>query len=284
MNGFLLPDLAPVPQVMRAGDLAYGRGRTLLVVVAHADDPAIFAGGVIALFAQAGWRIHALRVTDDRWDSVGLSETETTELNAAEFRAAARTLGIATVQDLDFQTDVLGDVSRVALRERIIRAIRKLKPYALMTFDPNSLFYEDNLDHKVLAEAVDEAFWTAMFDKHHPEHLAEGLAPHGCVERWYFGRSVPAVTHVFDTSHVIECQLQAVACHVTPIANMAAQYALQAATAARPLAETEAALSDPVGALCNRLRHAAAAKGKPFGLPAAEYLRRLRARFAGESA
>ncbi|MBL9045871.1 MAG: PIG-L family deacetylase [Tabrizicola sp.] len=284
MTGFLLPDLAPVPQVMRADDLAYGRGRTLLVVVAHADDPAIFAGGVIALFAQAGWQIHALRVTDDRWDSVALSESETIELNAAEFRAAAKTLGIATVQDLGFRTDVLGDVSRVALRERIIRAIRKLKPYALMTFDPNSLFYEDNLDHKVLAEAVDEAFWTAMFDKHHPEHLAEGLAPHGCVERWYFGRSVPAVTHVFDTSQVIESQLQAVACHVTPIANMAAQYALQAATAARPLAETEAAMSDPVGALCHRLRHAAAAKGKPFGLPAAEYLRCLKVRFAGESA
>ena len=90
---FQLPDLSPEPQVMRAGDLAYGRGRVLLLVVAHADDPAIFAGGVLALFVQAGWQVHALRVTDDRWDSVGLPEAQTIALNAAEFRAAAGVLG-----------------------------------------------------------------------------------------------------------------------------------------------------------------------------------------------
>lgn len=282
MAGFLLPELAPEPQVTRAQDLRYGHGRSLLLVVAHADDPAIFAGGVLALFVRAGWHVHALRVTDDRWDSVGLDEAETRARNAAEFRLAAQVLGIASVEDLGWQTDVLGDASRVALRERIIHAIRRLKPYALMCFDPDSLFHEDNLDHKVLAEAVDEAFWTAMFDKHHPEHLAEGLAPHGCVERWYFGRSVPAVTHVFDTTPVIDLQIQAVACHATPLANMAAQYALQAATAGRPKAETDAVLADPARALCDRLRNVAAARGRPFGLAAAEYLRCHRTTFAGE--
>ena len=278
---FLLPDLAPVPQVMGAADLGYGRGKVLVVIVAHADDPAIFAGGVLALFVQAGWRVRALRVTDDRWDSVGLDEAETIARNAAEFRDAARVLGVAGVEDLAWQTDVLGDASRVALRERLIHAIRRLKPYALMGFDPDSVLYEDNLDHKVLAEAMDEAFWTAMFDKHHPEHFTEGLAPHGCVERWYFGRSVAAVTHVFDTSDVIETQMQAVGCHATPIANMAAQYALQAATAGRPQAETDRALADPAEALCIRLRASAASKGQPFGLAAAEYLRLHRTRFAG---
>ncbi|MCZ8295517.1 MAG: PIG-L family deacetylase [Rhodobacteraceae bacterium] len=277
---FLLPDLAPVPEVMRAADLAYGKGRVLLLIVAHADDPAIFAGGVLRLFVQAGWLVHALRVTDDRWDSVGLDEGETIARNAAEFRAAAAALGLAGAHDLGWQTDVLGDASRVALRERLIHAIRRLKPYALMGFDPNALFYEDNLDHKVLAEAMDEAFWTAMFDKHHPGHVDEGLAPHGCVERWYFGRTVPAVTHVFDTTDVIETQMQAVACHATPIANMAAQYALQAATARRPQEETDQALADPAEALCARLRAGAAAKGRPFGLAAAEYLRLHRTVFA----
>lgn len=277
---FLLPGLAPVPQVIRAADLSYGQGRVLLVIVAHADDPAIFAGGVLALFVQAGWSVHVLRVTDDRWDSVGLTEAETIERNACELREAAAVLGLAGVEDLGWQTDVLGDASRVALRERLIHAIRRLKPYALMGFDPNSLFHEDNLDHKVLAEAMDEAFWTSMFDKHHAEHFAEGLAPHGTVERWYFGRSVAAVTHVFDTSSVIDVQMRAVACHATPIANMAAQYALQAETAGRPRDETALALADPVSAICTRLRAGAAGKGKPFGLTAAEYLRLHRTAFA----
>ena len=281
-GGFLLPDLAPEPVVMRAADLAYGRGRVLLLVIAHADDAAIFAGGALALFAEAGWLIHALRVTDDRWDSAGLPEAETIALNAAELRAAAAILGISEVEDLGWQTDVLGDASRVALRERIIHAIRRLKPYALMSFDPNALFYEDNLDHKVLAEAVDEAFWTAMFDKHHPEHAAEGLAPHGTVERWYFGRSVPAVTHVFDTSAVLATQLRAVAAHATPLANMAHQYRLQAATAGRPAAETAAVTADPAAALCARLSRASAARGARFGLTSADYLRLHRTTFAGE--
>ena len=280
-GGFLLPDLSPVPQVMMARDLEYGRGQVLLVVVAHADDAAIFAGGVLALFVQAGWQVHALRVTDDRWDSVELDEAQTITRNAAEFRAAAGVLGLAGVQDLGWQTDVLGDASRVALRETIIRAIRRLRPYALMGFDPNSLFYEDTLDPKVLAEAMDEAFWTAMFDKHHPEHSAQGLAPHGTVERWYFGRTVAAVTHVFDTAPVIDTQMAAVACHATPIANMAAQYALQARTAGLLQSDIEAALADPTRALCARLRAGAADKGRPFGLAAAEYLRLHRSISAG---
>lgn len=281
-RGFLLPDLVPDPVVMRAADLAYGRGRLLLLVIAHADDAAIFAGGTLALFAQAGWKIHALRVTDDRWDSVNLPEAETIARNAAELRAAAAILGITAVEDLGWQTDVLGDASRVALRERIIHAIRRLKPYALMSFDSNALLYEDNLDHKVLAEAVDEAFWTAMFDKHHPEHGREGLAPHGTVERWYFGRTIPAVTHVVDTSGTLATQLAAVAAHATPIANMAHQYALQAATARRPPAETAAVTADPAAALCTRLARAATARGTPFGLPSADYLRLHRTTFAGD--
>jgi LmbE family N-acetylglucosaminyl deacetylase len=279
MEPFLIPQLRPVPTVVTPAAIPAGSGRCLLLAVAHADDPAIFAGGVLALWADAGWRIHALRVTDDRWDSVDLDEAETIRRNAAEFREAATVLGIDSVEDLMWQTDMLGNADRVVLREAIIRAIRREKPYALMTFDPNSLFFEDNLDHKVLAEAVDEAFWTAMFDKHHPEHLDEGLEPHGCVERWYFGRTVAAVTHVVDTTSVIDRQIKAVLCHRTPIANMARQYALQARTAGLDPPRVTAVTDDIGRAVSDRLRAAAADKGRPFGLVAAEYLRCHATRF-----
>jgi LmbE family N-acetylglucosaminyl deacetylase len=279
MDPFLIPELRPVPTVVTPSTIPAGSGRCLLLAVAHADDPAIFAGGVLALWADAGWRIHALRVTDDRWDSVDLDEAETVRRNAAEFREAAAILGVSSVEDLMWQTDVLGNADRVALREAIIRAIRREKPYALMTFDPNALFFEDNLDHKVLAEAVDEAFWTAMFDKHHPEHIDDGLEPHGCVERWYFGRTVAAVTHVVDTASVIDRQLAAVLCHRTPIANMARQYALQARTAGLDPERVAAVTDDPGRAVSHRLRAAAAEKGRPFALAAAEYLRCHAVRF-----
>ena len=226
------------------------------------------------MWARAGWHIHCLRVTDDRWDSVGLDEAETIRRNAAEFRQAAKILGIAQVEDLGWQTDVLGDVSRVALRERIIHSIRRLKPYGIVTFDPDSLFHEDNLDHRVLAQVVDEACWTSQFDKHHPEHFAEGHMPHSVYERWYFGRTIASVTHVFDTSGVLGVQKQAIMCHQTVLENIAGQMAMQAKTAGVSSDVILRATQGDFGALIdNMLGSNAKVKGNPFNLASAEHMR-----------
>jgi len=264
---------SPEPQIITPEAVPQGQGRRLLLVVAHADDAAISAGGILAMFSDSGWEIHALRVTDDRWDSIGLDEKETIRRNADEFREACKILGIARTEDLGWATDVLGDASRVALRERVIHAIRRVKPYALMTFDPDSHSHEDNLDHKVLAEAVDEAFWTAMFDKHHPEHFDEGFAPHGTVDRWFFGRFPGKVTHIFDTGRVLERQMRAVRCHATPIANMARQRVLQARTAVLENSAVAQIVDDPVEWFVRKLKSAARTKGLPYGLDAAEHMR-----------
>jgi LmbE family N-acetylglucosaminyl deacetylase len=256
MMRFTIPELQTEPVVVKQDTIEQGRGRTLLLVVAHADDPAIFVGGVIAMWAKAGWHIHCLRVTDDRWDSVGLTEVETIKRNAAEFRQAARVLDIA-----------------------FIHAIRRLKPYGIVTFDPDSLFYEDNLDHRVLAQAVDEACWTSQFDKHHPEHFAEGLELHGVYERWYFGRTVASVTHVFDTSDVLGVQKQAIMCHETMLANIARQLALQAKTAGKSFDVILQAAQGDFSAMVDDMVNAnAKSKGKQFTLASAEYLRLSRSR------
>ncbi len=207
-----------------------GEGRTILLVVAHADDPALFLGGTILRWADAGWRVVCVRVTDDRWDSHDLTEAETIAANRAEFRLAAVVLGIAEIIELDYATDVLGDVSEVALREHVIRQIRAHRPYALVTFDPYAMYGEDNQDHIKVAAAVDEAFWTSQFPLHHPEHLEVGLAPHGCYERWYFGRSVTQVTDVVDIAPVLDRKLEAALCHQTMLRNYVNQVRMQART------------------------------------------------------
>jgi len=207
-----------------------GEGRTILLVVAHADDPALFLGGTILLWADAGWQVVCVRVTDDRWDSCTQIEAETIVANRAEFRQAAAVLGIAEIIELDYATDVLGDVSEVALREHVIRQIRTHRPYALVTFDPYAMYGEDNQDHIKVAAAVDEAFWTSQFPLHHPEHLQAGLAPHGCFERWYFGRSVTQVTDVVDIAPVLDRKLEAALCHQTMLRNYVNQVRMQART------------------------------------------------------
>ncbi len=106
-----------------------GTGRTILLVIAHADDPALSLGGTIIRWADAGWRVVCVRATDDRWDSVGLTEAATFAANRAEFEAACAALGIAETVELGYCTDTLGDVSEVQLREKIIRLVRTHRPY-----------------------------------------------------------------------------------------------------------------------------------------------------------
>jgi LmbE family N-acetylglucosaminyl deacetylase len=254
-----------------------GEGRTVLVVVAHADDATLFLGGTIARWAAAGWRVVVVRATDDRWDSAQLDEATTMARNAEEFRHAAEILGIAEIVELGYHTDTLGDCSEVALRERIIHAVRTHRPYALVTFDPYGVFHEDNQDHIRLAQATDEAFWCAQFDKHHPEHFDEGLAPHGAFERWYFARRLAEVTHVVDISTTIEQKLDASLAHDLMLRHLVGQLRLQASTGGWRLPEFDAAQDgDLAKVLRPLLRRSAEQVGVRHGLAAAEEFRIVR--------
>ncbi len=247
----------------------------VLVVVAHADDVALFLGGTVAAWSDAGWRVVVVRVTDDRWDSIGLTEDETIEANAAEFRRACDVLGVAHIVELGYATDVLADVSEVTLREQIIRQVRTHRPYALVTFDPFSMFGEDNQDHVQVARATDEAFWTSQFDLHHPDHLDEGLRPHGAFERWYFGRRVMDVTDVVDVSATLDRKIAAGCAHRTMLRNFARQLVLQADTGGwrLPIAEQVVASGDPQPLMEPLLRAGAARIGAEYGVAAAEEFR-----------
>jgi LmbE family N-acetylglucosaminyl deacetylase len=252
-----------------------GEQRVILVVVAHADDVALFIGGTVAAWSDRGWRVVVVRVTDDRWDSVGLSEAATAEANAAEFRDAADVLGVTEIIELGLPTDTLADTSEVALREQLIRQVRTHRPYALVTFDPDAIHGEDNQDHRVVAMATDEAFWTSQFDLHHPEHMAERLTPHGCFERWYFGRHVVDPTHVVDISSTLERKVDASCKHVTMMTNFANQLLQQARTGGwdLPIAATVVETGDIRSLIEPLLRAGAARTGDDHGVPAGEEFR-----------
>lgn len=227
-----------------ADPIARVAGRPVLVVVAHGDDPALFVGGTIRLLADAGCNVQILRFTDDATDSHGLDAEQTIARNRSEFDRAASILGATGTTSLNFPSDTLGDVARSTLREAVIRAIRTHRPYAVLTFDSYSVLYEDNQDHIKIAQEVDEAFWTSMFDKHHPEHAHEGLTPHGVVERWYFGRRLLEPTDHIDVSAVLEAKVAAAQAHVTMMDNLVHQLALMGRTAGIAEATLDSRLSD----------------------------------------
>jgi hypothetical protein len=184
-------------------------------------------------------------------------------------------LVVSHIVELGWPTDTLGDASEIVIREQIIRQIRTHRPHTLVTFDPFSQFAEDNEDHKMIARATDEAFWTSQFDKHHPEHFNEGLSPHGCFERWYFGRAVGEVTDVVDISSTLSRKVEAACAHTTMLVNYAHQLMLQADTGGYdvPLLE-EVLQSGNVQPLMEPLLRAGASRtGALHGLEAAEEFR-----------
>lgn len=255
-----------------------GAGRVVLLVIAHADDMTLFLGGTVAAWSAADWRVVVVRATDDRWDSVGLTERNTVQANLHEFREAAAILGVAEIVELNHPTDTLADLSEVFLREQIIRQVRTHRPYALVSFDPYAAFGEDNQDHVKVAAAVDEAFWTSQFDLHHPEHLAEGLELHGCFERWYFGREVQRVTDVIDISEHLDAKIRAACAHPTMMLNYFNQLRLQARTGSWRVDAIEEALatSDPAPLVRQLLRAGAERTGAQYGVAAAEVFRVVR--------
>jgi LmbE family N-acetylglucosaminyl deacetylase len=253
------------------------QGHTVLIVAAHADDAALFCGGTLRLMADRGARVVMLRVTDDRYDSVGMGIAETIAANTEQMHRAAKILGIDEIIELGWETDKLGDASEVALRERFIYHVRRVKPYAVMSFDPYGAFHEDNQDHIKVAHAVDETYWTAQFDKHHPEHFAEGLAPHGVFERWYFARRVVEVTTPIDISSTLERKVEAALAHETMLRHYVNQLRLQARTGGHEIELLERAWAGDLRALMEPLlRGGARATGRRHGLAAAEEFRVVR--------
>lgn len=226
---------------------------TAMVISPHADDAAAFCGATVAKFADQGWRVILVRVTDDSKDSVGLTLEETLRRNTAELHQAAGILGISEIVELGYETDSLADVSEVALRERIVYLFRKYRPYAVFTFDPFGL-YEDNMDHIRVAQAVAEAFWVSRFDLHHPEHFDEGarglgpgdnpLEPFAVCEQWYFGRELPGANHAEDISEYMEKKIEALCAHQTMMHNTMNQYRLQLQTWGRCLPWLEASMAE----------------------------------------
>ncbi len=241
--------------------------KTALVIIPHADDAAAFCGGTVAKWAAEGWRMVLVRVTDDWSDSVGLTREETIRRNRAELEEAATILGVAEIVELGYPTDTLGDVSRVALRERFVYLFRKHQPYAVFSFDPYATF-EPNLDHTVTAQAVEEAYWVSCFDLHHPEHFAEGLAPFSVCERWYFARRQPEVNRAEDVTEFMEKRIAAFCAHNTMATNIFNQVRLQLLTAGRRSQLIEDAIAGDKSALLGMaLMEEAAAHASAHGLP-----------------
>ena len=197
-------------------DEAAGEFRRALVVAAHPDDADFGAAGTAALLAQAGWEVRYVVATDGSKgsDDPQFTPRTLTATREREQRAAAALLGVRGVDFLGF-TD--GELTYTRdLLGAITREIRRFKPFAVYTHDPEPVIIDDSFinhnDHRTTGLAtVDAVYPTARDRMNFPEQLEDGLEPHRVRELYLFGANDP--TFDVDISTVVETKIAALLAH-----------------------------------------------------------------------
>ena len=156
---------------------------TLLAVLAHPDDETFGMGGTLALYARRGYDVYLVCATRGEVGTVDPEHMRhfgsIAELRESELRCAAEHLGLKQVFFLDYRdsgmpgsednkhpdAQVAHSVDEVA--GKVVGYIRRLKPDAVLTFDPIGGYRHP--DHIHIHQATLLAFEKAADASFHPE-------------------------------------------------------------------------------------------------------------------
>jgi len=189
-----------------------------LVVAAHPDDSEFGCGGTAALWSRQGWEFYYLVCTNGNKGSAdpAMTPERLAPLRQEEQRAAARRLGVKDVFFLNYEDGEL-TYTRKLLGD-VVRHIRRIRPYAVFTSDPESIIVRDSFvnhsDHRCAGLVAIDAVYPAARDRwNFPEHLEEGLEPHNVKEIyiWSMGQGNFSV----DITDIVDLKFQALLEHKT---------------------------------------------------------------------
>ena len=200
------------------------KSQTILVILAHPDDPEFFCGATLARWAKAGHKIHYFLLTcgDKGFDDPKASSAHICGIRHAEQQAAAAVIGVKSVRFLDLEDGYL--VPSLDLRREVVRAIRQTKPDILVTCDPSNLYnvregYLNHPDHRYAGQVVLDAVFPGAGNAHFfPELLKnESLEPHKLSEIWISLTGNPTVT--LDVTDTWETKIRALKEHKSQIGD-----------------------------------------------------------------
>jgi LmbE family N-acetylglucosaminyl deacetylase len=186
--------------------------KTVICVVAHADDLTFAAAGTVIRFVEKGYKVYEVVVTDNGKGSHELSTEALVRANQEEAKKAAVIMGIDDVIFLGYKDGELGDVPSTELRERIMQIIRYVQADVLMTWDPFAP-YEPHPDHRAVGMAATEAAKFAALPLYHPEHIDDGLELHYVGERYYFAKHPVDADKIVDIAGQIDRKIDALCQH-----------------------------------------------------------------------
>jgi LmbE family N-acetylglucosaminyl deacetylase len=148
--------LTLIPSVVTNGQ---GSERTLVAVLAHADDEAP-VGPVLARYARDGVKVYLIVVTDGAQGAANTSVPrgpEIAKLRAEEARCSAQALGSQPPILLGFPDGALGNYSAdpsllMRLTQRLQAELQRLRPDVLITWGPDGGY--GHPDHRIVSSIV----------------------------------------------------------------------------------------------------------------------------------
>lgn len=179
----------------------------ILVVGAHPDDCDIKAGGVAALYRQAGHRVRFVSVTNGESGHHRLSGEQLVQIRREEAAAAAHVLDIE-YEVLDHRDGHLEPT--LAARGEMIGLIRRYRPDLILTHRPNDY----HPDHRYTSQLVCDAAYMVTVPPVVPDVPALRDNPVIAYLSDGFRRPYPfSPTVAVDIEPVIETVIDALHCH-----------------------------------------------------------------------
>ena len=150
-----------------------------MAVFAHPDDESFPTGGALARYAREGVTVSLLCATRGEVGEISDPALATPQtlgrVREEELRRACAVLGVAHLRFLDYVDGTLPEVGRHEAEEKIVRAIRELRPQVMLTWGPEGGY--GHPDHIAVHEWATTAFKTAGNPAASPEQAREGLRP-----------------------------------------------------------------------------------------------------------
>ncbi|HIE57303.1 MAG TPA: PIG-L family deacetylase [Anaerolineales bacterium] len=156
---------------------------SVMLIVAHPDDPEFSCAGTMARWAQAGAKICYVICTsgDVGIADPGITRQEAAKIREAEQREACRITGVDEVIFLGEPDGLL--MPTLELRYKLVREIRRFRPEVVVTGDPTRLLVGDHYinhpDHRAASLAALDAVFPAAGQPNLFEDIAkEGFGAH----------------------------------------------------------------------------------------------------------
>lgn len=194
---------------------------SLLAIFAHPDDESYRPGGLLALLARSGVKVHVLTATRGQAGSCGAppicTQAELPALRDRELHCACSVLGVEEPILLNYQDGTLSNANIDGIVVQILDIVNKVHPQVILSFGPDGL--SGHSDHIVIGKCAYRVFQRvgkidSIYTMAVPQSLARALEMSQI-------HALPneQISLTVDVSEVWDTKLKAIHCHKTQLSS-----------------------------------------------------------------